>query len=107
MPLIEFACRQGHHTEKIMSFAEAENANSIFCPTCFESGRRRTAKRVLSAPAVIFKGSGWTPTFHTPGESQIGGVPVRSGSDPKEIAKQVVRSNGGAKALTSAVKGAK
>lgn len=107
MPLIEFVCRLGHRTEKILTTTEAETTHTIFCPQCFATNCRRTAKRVISLPAAPqFKGDGWTPTFHKPGESQIGGVPVQKGDDPKEVAKKVMATNGGAARVAGAVKGA-
>ena len=27
-------------------------------------------EKVVSAPSVLFKGEGWTPTFHRPGEKE-------------------------------------
>jgi predicted nucleic acid-binding Zn ribbon protein len=101
--MIEFVCSKGHRTEKLLTFAEAEGLNNIICPSCTIELRRRRAHRVISAPAIQFKGEGWTPTFHKPAESQIGGVPVHAGDDPVNVAKQVVQKNRG---LVKAVKGA-
>ncbi len=55
MPLYEYECSVCHHRfEKIESFsAPAEQQ----CPKCGE-----TAKRLLAAPAIQFKGSGWYVT---------------------------------------------
>lgn len=107
MPLIEFVCHAGHRIEKLLTFAEAEHKEHLLCPECSAAGHSRTATRVISAPAVVFKGEGWTPTFHTPSSSQIGGVPVKQGDDPADVAKKVLAKHGGGKALTKAVKGAK
>jgi putative FmdB family regulatory protein len=52
MPLYEYECTTCHkHTEKIQKFSDPE---ITVCPHC--SG---TLERVLSAPAVSFKGGGW------------------------------------------------
>ncbi len=52
MPLYEYECTTCHkHTEKIQKFADPE---ITACPYC--SG---ALKRVLSAPAIAFKGGGW------------------------------------------------
>jgi putative FmdB family regulatory protein len=52
MPLYEYECTQCHeHTEKIQKFSDPE---ITICPHC--SGH---LERVLSAPAVTFKGGGW------------------------------------------------
>jgi putative FmdB family regulatory protein len=52
MPLYEYECTQCHkHTEKIQKFSDAE---ITVCPHC--GGK---LERVISAPAVQFKGGGW------------------------------------------------
>jgi putative FmdB family regulatory protein len=52
MPLYEYECTQCHQrTEKIQKFSDPE---ITICPHC--SGH---LERVLSAPAVSFKGGGW------------------------------------------------
>jgi putative FmdB family regulatory protein len=52
MPLYEYECTQCHErTEKIQKFSDPE---ITVCPHC--SGH---LERVISAPAVSFKGGGW------------------------------------------------
>ena len=52
MPLYEYECTTCHkHTEKIQKFSDPE---ITVCPHC--SGK---LERVLSAPAISFKGGGW------------------------------------------------
>src|ERR1700755_2642044 len=52
MPLYEYKCTACHrHTEKIQKFSDPE---ITVCPHC--SGH---LERVISAPAVTFKGGGW------------------------------------------------
>jgi putative FmdB family regulatory protein len=52
MPLYEYECTACHrHTEKIQKFSDAE---ITVCPHC-----GGTLERVLSAPAISFKGGGW------------------------------------------------
>jgi putative FmdB family regulatory protein len=52
MPLYEYKCTACHkHTEKIQKFSDPE---ITVCPHC--GGK---LERVLSAPAVSFKGGGW------------------------------------------------
>jgi putative FmdB family regulatory protein len=52
MPLYEYECTTCHkHTEKIQKFSDPE---ITLCPHC--GGH---LERVLSAPAVSFKGHGW------------------------------------------------
>jgi putative FmdB family regulatory protein len=52
MPLYEYECKQcGRHTEKIQKFSDREITD---CPHC-----GGTLERVVSAPAISFKGGGW------------------------------------------------
>lgn len=52
MPLYEYRCKEcGHQFEKIQSFSAPEEKE---CPKCHGQ-----AERLLSAPAIQFKGSGW------------------------------------------------
>src|ERR1700743_3786813 len=52
MPLYEYKCTACHrHTEKIQKFSDPE------IPVCPHCGGH--LERVLSAPAVSFKGGGW------------------------------------------------
>jgi putative FmdB family regulatory protein len=52
MPLYEYECKQCHkHTEKIQKFSDPE---ITVCPHC-----GGTLERVVSAPAISFKGGGW------------------------------------------------
>lgn len=55
MPLYEYRCQScGHQFEKIQSFSAPEEKE---CPVC-----QGPVERLLSAPAVQFKGSGWYVT---------------------------------------------
>ena len=55
MPLYEYRCKNcGHQFEKIQSFSAPEEKE---CPVC-----QGPVERLLSAPAVQFKGSGWYVT---------------------------------------------
>jgi putative FmdB family regulatory protein len=52
VPLYEYRCKQcGHQFEKIQSFSAPEEKE---CPVC-----QGEVERLLSAPAIQFKGSGW------------------------------------------------
>jgi putative FmdB family regulatory protein len=52
MPLYEYECKQcKRHTEKIQKFSDPEITE---CPHC-----GGLLERVISAPAVSFKGGGW------------------------------------------------
>ena len=54
MPVYEYRCRGGHQYEKTEGFSAPSKQR---CPTC-----NSMAKRMISLPAVIFKGSGF---YHT------------------------------------------
>ncbi len=55
MPLYEYRCKScGHQFEKIQSFSAPDEKE---CPVC-----HGPVERLLSAPAVQFKGSGWYAT---------------------------------------------
>lgn len=52
MPLYEYRCKQcGHTFEKIQSFSAPDEKE---CPVC-----KGEVERLISAPAIQFKGSGW------------------------------------------------
>jgi putative FmdB family regulatory protein len=83
MPLYEYKCTTCHrHTEKIQKFSDPE---ITVCPHC--DGH---LERVLSAPAVSFKGGGWyadgygnaKPKSSGDGASKPGGD-AKPGTDSK------------------------
>jgi putative FmdB family regulatory protein len=75
MPLYEYRCDAcGHHFEKIQKFSDPPEE---VCPNCGE----RQVQKLLSSPAIQFKGSGWYITDY-----------ARKGTDAKESA---AKTNGG------------
>jgi putative FmdB family regulatory protein len=55
VPLYEYRCKNcGHQFEKIQSFSAPDEKE---CPLC-----HGPVERLLSAPAIQFKGSGWYAT---------------------------------------------
>jgi putative FmdB family regulatory protein len=81
MPLYEYECTQcKRHTEKIQKFSDLE---ITVCPHC-----GGPLERVISAPAIAFKGGGWfkdgygnaKPAKST-GESSGSGAPGSSSND--------------------------
>lgn len=55
MPLYEYRCKQcGHQFEKIQSFSAPDEKE---CPACGGD-----LERLISAPAIQFKGAGWYVT---------------------------------------------
>jgi putative FmdB family regulatory protein len=54
MPLYEYECENGHRFEKIQKFSDPPIET---CPTC-----GATVRKLMSSPAIQFKGSGWYVT---------------------------------------------
>jgi putative FmdB family regulatory protein len=77
MPLYEYECQQCHeHVEKIQRFSAPE---ITVCPKC--GGK---LERVLSAPAVQFKGSGWYVSDYGAGKkSAAKGASEKASSEDK------------------------
>ncbi len=74
MPVYEYRCSGGHHYERTEGFdAPSEHA----CVACGQ-----TARRQISLPAVIFKGSGFYSTDNRKNSSRNGG------SDSSETAAE-------------------
>ena len=70
MPLYEYKCRKcGKHTEKI---EKVEGPYLKKCPHCGGA-----VERLVSAPAIQFKGSGWYVTDY--GKSSSGGANSEKG----------------------------
>jgi putative FmdB family regulatory protein len=63
VPLYEFECQTCHHRfEKIQGFSDAD-------PACVKCGGK--VERLMAAPAVQFKGSGWYATdYPKPGSAK-------------------------------------
>jgi putative FmdB family regulatory protein len=99
MPLYEYECTQCKcHTEKIQKFSDPE---ITACPHC-----GGLLERVISAPAISFKGGGWyadgygnaKPT--SPGDSKSD-APADSKSDSKPAAKSESSSSTDSASSTS------
>jgi putative FmdB family regulatory protein len=54
MPLYEYECDAGHRFERIQKFSDPPIEN---CPVC-----GKPVHRLISSPAIQFKGSGWYVT---------------------------------------------
>jgi len=81
MPMYEYECTQCHkHTEKRQKFSDPEITQCPFCGGLLE--------RVISAPAVMFKGGGWYADLYssskkgtnTPATGEGSSTPAASGS---------------------------
>jgi len=76
LPIYEYRCSRGHQYERAEGF---EAPSEHRCPSC--SGRSR---RLISLPAVIFKGSGFYSTDNRKSSlvGDGGGSPPSSGDGP-------------------------
>lgn len=85
MPIYEYECQQcGKRTELIQRFDDAPLAA---CPEC--GGE---VKKLLSAPAVQFKGTGWYVTDYA-GKKGGGGAPGKSESKPETTSESKSESS--------------
>lgn len=91
MPLYEYRCKQcGHQFEKIQSFSAPDEK---VCPVC-----EGELERLISAPAVQFKGSGWYVTDYAGKGSSKG--PAKSG-ESSGSAERTTASDGGTSSAVS------
>jgi putative FmdB family regulatory protein len=77
VPLYEYRCKNcGHQFEKIQSFSAPEEKE---CPVC-----QGPVERLISAPAVQFKGTGWYVTDYAgKGGSKKSGDAAKAGDGGK------------------------
>jgi putative FmdB family regulatory protein len=99
MPLYEYECTECHQrTEKIQKFSDPE---ITVCPHC--SGH---LERVLSAPAIAFKGGGWYADGYgnsKPKSSESNGsAESKSGSEAKSGSESAASSKSDAGSSTAA-----
>src|SRR5437870_9894473 len=57
MPVYEYGCEAGHRFEVTQKFSDRP---ITACPTCAQP-----VSRLISAPAIMFKGSGWYVTDYS------------------------------------------
>ena len=65
MPLYEYECDHGHRFELIRKFSDPP---VDVCPTC-----QAPARKLMSSPAIQFKGTGWYITDYAKKESTASG----------------------------------
>ena len=86
MPLYEYQCKQcGHRFEKIQSFSAPEERE---CPEC-----KGPVERLLSAPAIQFKGAGWYVNDYA-GRGKAPSANASDGGSKDGAAKDAVKSDG-------------
>lgn len=104
VPLYDYQCNScGHRFENIQKFSDPIITT---CPIC---GKENSVERLISAPAVQFKGSGWYVTDYAKknaGRGSLSGTtPNSSDSNPSEVkaseskseTKQDTKSESGSK----------
>jgi len=92
--LYEYRCKAcGHQFEKIQSFSAPEEK---VCPVC--GGE---VEKLLSAPAIQFKGSGWYVTDYAKGGSK---APAASGSSDGNSSKSESKPAASTESSSSASK---
>src|ERR1700758_1560890 len=94
MPLYEYECTQCHeHTEKIQKFSDPE---ITICPHC--SGH---LERVLSAPAVSFKGGGWYADLYSNAKPKAAGESKGAASGASSSGSSSSSDSGGSSGAAS------
>lgn len=74
MPLYEYRCKNcGHQFEKIQSFSAPEEKE---CPVC-----QSEVEKLLSAPAIQFKGSGWYVNDYASKSGSSKGGTIKASAD--------------------------
>ena len=95
MPLYEYECTACHkHTEKIQKFSDPE---ITVCPHC--GGK---LERVLSAPAVSFKGHGWYADGYGNAKPKSSSDGAGSDSKPSADSKSTTDSKSGKESVAPA-----
>lgn len=79
MPTYDYRCSKGHRYEKREPFGSPPEQP---CDRC-----GKTAKRVIHAPPIVFKGSGWYSTDSRSGSSSSSSSSDGSSSDTSEKTK--------------------
>ena len=88
LPLYEYRCKQcGHQFEKIQSFSAPEEKE---CPVCHGE-----VERLISAPAIQFKGAGWYVNDYAAKGSKTASKSGDSGSSSDKPAGGAASSSDG------------
>lgn len=96
MPLYEYQCQScDHHFERI---ERASSPHDGVCPSCGGS-----ARRLLGAPALKFKGSGWYVTDYGKGNGSRPAQPqAESSANPESGSKTSDTSSSKSESTTNA-----
>jgi putative FmdB family regulatory protein len=88
VPLYEYRCKQcGHQFEKIQSFSAADEKE---CPVC-----KGELERLISAPAIQFKGSGWYVNDYAAKSGSKAAAKAADSTSGSESKPAASTSNGG------------
>ena len=79
MPLYEYQCANGHRFERIVKFSDPPLTE---CPTCSAA-----VHKLMSSPAIQFKGSGWYITDYAKKDSATGKSDTSDKADTNAEAK--------------------
>jgi putative FmdB family regulatory protein len=95
VPLYEYRCKEcGHQFEKIQSFSAPDEKE---CPVC-----KGELERLISAPAVQFKGSGWYVTDYAgKGSSKGPAKSADSGNNSEKPAASSSENSGSSNSTSS------
>jgi putative FmdB family regulatory protein len=89
VPLYEYECESGHRFERIQKFSDPPIDK---CPTC-----ESTVRKLLSSPAIQFKGSGWYITDYakkSAGSQGSDGAKKSEGSEKSDKAAAAAEKSG-------------
>jgi len=94
MPLYEYECESCHHRfERIQKFSDPPIET---CPVCGKG----PVRKLISSPAIQFKGSGWYITDYAKKSSTDGGSKSSSGSASEKKSESSEKSESSAKTDT-------
>lgn len=88
MPTYDYSCPRCKAMYELREGFDAPTTQ-----TCQECGKA-TAKRVLTAPRIVFKGSGWYATDSRSKTTAIADTPSEGGSDSKAEGNAETKSDG-------------
>src|SRR5215475_6868156 len=95
MPLYEYECDNGHRFEKIVKFSDPPLDK---CPTC-----GAPVHKLMSSPAIQFKGSGWYITDYA--KKDQGGASAKTADGGTAATKDQSAKTDGAAKPDAAAKG--
>ena len=91
MPLYEYECESCHHRfERIQKFSDPPVET---CPVCGKG----PVRKLISSPAIQFKGSGWYITDYAKKSSTDGGSKSSSGSGTEKKSESTEKSESSTK----------